>query len=453
MWHILMRQTPYLVAFLAVVSVPVRAIGQRGSVPQAGGDWLTGPQERERNSRIYALRTEIKELSRTVEERRAEGTDTKPLQQQVERKESELRELWGPTYDYRTIEGDRWREVAARLRLDRDRTDDPLTADEAASLLDELYFDYGVPEVNDQQQLMALQYIQIVLREGDLSASIRRQLTDGLVEYVAAGGGTSSPWVMRKLATGLAAGAMPGNSEALELAYAFREESRAWDESLLLTDMSTLSREMMENLFERHDVVRDLLGLSGGISDSGQVVEAIPKQLRDRLQKAVARMLELLPKSRQSASKLGQMRRIALDDYKSRVANDEILSLLLTFYRYLLRDSFRGGTEPNVVRRIDAHLLELLEESRGPLETRNRPASGDRPSESRRRSSRHMPNRLLTASHWKLWSEVAVALQKRVSDTLMRALSKRLGDEQDPTIKEAVKSAYDALIGVRRADK
>jgi len=52
---------------------------------------------------------------------------------------------------------------------------------------------------------------------------------------------------------------MPDDNEALDLAYALRDQATKWYQELGLVDSSRVSIELMNQLFARHDLLRGWL--------------------------------------------------------------------------------------------------------------------------------------------------------------------------------------------------
>lgn len=449
------RLRPYTLVPCVLASTllyPTWCHAQTRFLPETRANVLTGPEERKRNERLSNLRAELKKMRGTLDLKRS-TSEAAELEQQAKQKESEIRALWGPTYDLLPEFTERWREIPKRLRLDRDRSKEPLQIEEADALVAELFFDTGVPEGNDEHQHIALYHIQLVLREGDVSDPVRQVLLRGLTDYHAAGGGYSSPWVMQKLACSLAAGALSEDVEALELAYALREQTLDWYQDLQFLERPSPGIDLMEQLFERHDMLTSLLGSQLDLSDGGALVE-LDEVLDKRLRKALQRMLQLLPKARRRAAMAAQLRRIALDDYRSVDINDAMLTLLLNFYRYLLADPLRGGAAPSVVQFIDRHLVELLEMSRNrPVNARIEHPNKQQPDSNPRASRKISRKRLRTVEHWEAWSTATAALRDRASNAAKRALRERAKTEPNDVVRAAIEAALKAVSAKSIRDK
>ncbi|MCG3125400.1 MAG: hypothetical protein CHACPFDD_00219 [Phycisphaerae bacterium] len=421
-----------------VLHAPVESADAQSRVaPQARGRNLPGPQIHANDARKQAIFDEIAALERRAADERAARRDPGALEGQIEQKQTEWREIeFGVMRPFVPLIAERWSQTMARLRLDRDRSDAPLTTVEAGALIDELFYDWGQPEANDRQQTTILHQMHLVLREGDVTDDVRRALLGGLLEFHDGGGGYSSPSVARALATGLAVAAGPADAGAIELAYSLRDLSRAWDDELQYGAFRGAADDIMDRAFERHDLFAAVFGpLTADANDSGG-------RDGDRLRKAVERMFHLLPKARQSVERLDEMRAVALDDYRSVKAHDGLLQLLLHFYRHVLSDPLRGGADTDFVRAIDKHLAHLVEES---------PVALDE-TESAAHSSRQRGT-LRTKSHWEAWTKATVALGPRASKSTRRLIADRAGSAKDPTIRAALDTARTALARAEGSPK
>lgn len=410
---------------------------QSRAAPLGRGRNVPGPQIHANDARKQTVFDEIAALERRAAEERAAGRDAADIEGQIEQKQTEWREIeFGVMRPFVPLIAERWSQTRTRLRLERDRSDAPLTTAETAALVDELFYDWGQPEANDRQQTTILHQIHLVLREGDVTDDVRRALLGGLLEFHDGGGGYSSPSVARALATGLAVAAGPADAGAIELAYSLRDLSRAWDEELQYGAFRGAADDIMDRAFERHDLFAAVFGpLTADADDSGG-------RDGDRLRKAVERMFHLLPKARQSVERLDEMRAVALDDYRSVKAHDALLQLLLHFYRHLLSDPLRGGAETDVVRAIDKHLAHLVEELPAALDEDQSPA----------RSSRQ-GGILRTKSHWEAWSKATVALGSHASKSTRRLIVDRASTAKDPCIRAALDTARAALARAEGSPK
>ncbi len=434
-------------ALLALLLSPVlTAVAQSytpGELPPAAGFIRTGAEERAYVERVRKLGLAVEAIRRAIADAKTRGADSSALEADLARAQDEYDVAGlGPLRDAASLIDAHWRERVTALRLDRDRKNEPLTVAEARALVNEFFADWQIPEANDRQQFLTLHRIQIVLRESDADAATRQVLRDGVLKYLDAGGGYSSPGVIDCAARALAAAAGDDEPDTLQLAYLLREQSLAWHRELDLMEVAEPYLGLTDQVFSRHDAIQTILaGLGDAFSD-----DEPGRAARDRVRAAIQRMLKLLPMARHDADAVRELRRIVEDRYDPPQVSEGLLGLLLHFYRYLLADPFMGGARPQTASLIERHLVELLERSDDPIPAGSNAPAASRPALPRlRKGGGGKGDRLSTPDLWELWKDATTALGKRASPAMRAAVERRLSRSGGGHITRVLTEARDQL--------
>ena len=257
----------------------------------------------------------------------------------------------------------------------------------ADQLVSELYVDVGHPILNKvAQDYVVNPVISDVARwpAERLPLAARQRLTEGLMAYVAVGGGQYSPASQADVADTLDELA-PNDATVQRTVEELLEDALAWAEEV----NSDIQRKSVYRRCVKH--WGDAFWLS--MYEMGLKDSALPSERPKRYEKAVAALAGLLSEPPGEAAAFAKRVRTAteaaLTGFKDRRFTDDLTCRLLIVYRHLL--ARRPMVAEKLVRYIDDRLLWLAVKS----------------------------DRLTTKQHWRLWTEAVAALRPtRVSERI-----------------------------------
>jgi hypothetical protein len=376
----------------------------RRSLPPTTEEVITGPEWAAREARLGELRATIRGLEAEAEATRARGGDATTIERELAAKEAEktaefddMGRVQDPAY---YAAADLVREHWQRLRpLVQDlQTRDPLPLDDAKAryMLDELYVDLGVPSANGVWASTVLMAIHTRFDvELPTPESTRRILRDGLLEYIEAGGGRTSPLTENGLAYVLLQCSSPEDDAATEAAFELRADAQAWTEELQ-------SPALYVKALKRYsDVVEKRIALRAGTSGQRQANGG-----------GVAERGEPSDRAALAERDVGSLRALVFRADGSRVDEAQLRRVLRACQAIL--DA--RGASPTVCAQGEHLLIEI---ARAQL--------------------------LETTRVWQLWAEAAGALRERASRALREFTAELAAKETRAPVQRALRRALTAF--------